>query len=297
MAKKEIYAYDYQNGIATQREKAFRQVMEIQSQYDFLGHKEEKRTASEIKRDLTARLERINKTLKDKLKTTVIALFTIIAIGLTSCDKEPIEMREMVTQEIKLTNIYAMPMTKGFDVNTWVYNYNTAPAVITFQNVNNPAETVTQSVTVAQLQQGISVTIFAGTYNITYETIHANTTTLDIKINMPNTTINGTPIALTATYTDFLIVVDVPTEDVPRIVDDANTTVETLNAYNGFYYAYYNAKRTPVSDNIYVSFYNGNQKKYIMSAFAFGNIYWYCSPIGAGTTITFPEWVVNKITI
>lgn len=279
------------------KEQAFTEVMQKQMEYDFLHHKEEKRTSKEIKRDLTQRLERINKTLKEKLSATVLALMMIFVIGLTSCDKEPIEQRELITQELTLKNIYTMPMTKGFDPTTWVYEYNTTPATITFTNVNNPAETVTQSVTIAQLQAGISISIFAGTYNITYETTHTSTTTLDIKINMPNTVINGTPINLTAIYADFLIVVDVACDGTPKIVDDGGYTVETLNAFNDFYYAYYNAKRTPNSENLYVSFYTTSQKKYIMSAFAFGNIYWYASPIGANTQITFPAWTINKITI
>jgi len=298
MAKTKNYEYDYQNGIASQREKAFRQVMKTQSEYEFLNHNNIPNRKSEEKQKL---IEKINQRI-EKLKTKALLFLMLIGIGLMSmsCEKDttiPVEQKVLITQELKLTNIYAMPMTKGFDPSTWVYEYNTTPAVITFTNVNNPAETVTQSVTIAQLQQGISLSIFAGTYNITYETTHTSTTTLDIKIDMPNTVINGTPINLTATYADFLIIVDVACDGTPTIVDDGGYAVETFNAFNGFYYAYFNAKRTQSSDNLYVSFYTTSQKKFIMTTFAFGNIYWYTSPIGAGTTITFPEWIINKITI
>ncbi len=184
-------------------------------------------------------------------------------------------------------------------IQTWVYEYNTTPATLTFTNVNNPAETVTQSVTIAQLQVGISVTLFAGTYDITYETTHINTTTLDIKINMPNTVINGTPINLTATYADFLIVVDVACTEIPSIVNDANGVVETFNQINGFYYMYYNATSHPTNGEYKVRLYrNGYPTQlYSILGYLYGHIYWYTSPIGAGTTITFPEWTINKITI
>ena len=79
-----------------------------------------------------------------------MAILLIFAIGLTSCDKQPIQ-REMITQELKLTNIYTMPMTKSFNPTEWVYEYNTEPALITFTSVDNPNETVTRLVTIEQL--------------------------------------------------------------------------------------------------------------------------------------------------
>ena len=280
------------------KEQAFTEVMERQMEYDFLHHKEEKRTSKEIKRDLTQRLERINKTLKEKLSATVLALMMIFAIGLTSCDKEPIEQRELITQELTLKNIYTMPMTKGFDPTTWVYEYNTTPAIITFTSVDNPAETVTQSVTIQQLMQGINVTIYAGTYNITYQTVHSQTdfTKLDIKINMQNVKVTGTPIALTATYDDYLLIVDMP--NVLNINCDNWTNYQMTFTYNtdlNIWYAYSN-----INDATYsylIRFTDMSTKTFNLGGKVLGQIYWYTSPIGAGTTITFPQWIINKITI
>jgi len=303
MAKENIYEYDYQKGIATQKEKAFIEVMQTQSNYDFLKHKEIIESTAEQKKiildNINKRIARLTEQAKQRIQSVAIAIMMIFAIGLTSCDKQeqPIVEREIITQELKLKNIYSMPMTKGFDPSTWVYNYNTAPATLTFTNINNPSETVTQSVTIAQLQAGISLNIYAGTYNIDYQTVHANTTTLDIKINMPNVVINGTPIQLIATYADFLIIVDVPVEDIPKIVDAGKFEVEKLNlSDNGFYYAYYNKTKSVSSDYI-LTFYNGRAREYPMNSFTFGNIYWYASPIGASTQITFPDWTINKITV
>jgi hypothetical protein len=280
------------------KEQAFTEVMQKQMEYDFLHHKEEKRTSKEIKRDLTQRLERINKTLKEKLSATVLAFMMIFAIGLTSCDKEPIEQRELITQELTLKNIYTMPMTKGFDIDTWVFEYNTTPAIITFTSVDNPAETVTQSVTIQQLMQGINVTIYAGTYNITYQTVHSQTnfTKLDIKINMQNVKVTGTPIALTATYDDYLLIVDMP--NVFSISCDYWTNYQMTFTYHSdlnIWYAYSN-----INDATYsylIRFADMSTKTFNLGGKVLGQIYWYTSPIGAGTTITFPQWIINKITI
>ena len=302
MAKKEIYERDYTNGMSSQREKAFKAVMQKQMEYDFLKHKEIAQSTSEEKRkvldNINKRIARLNKTLKEKLSATVLALLMIFVIGLTSCDKEPIEQREMITQEIKLTNIYSMPMTKGFDINTWVYEYNTQPATLTFTSVDNPAESVTMNVTIAQLQQGLSLNIYKGTYNITYQTVHSQTdfTKLDIKINMQNVTVAGTPIALTALYDDYLIVVDMP--DVFNISCDYWTNYQMNLTYHtdlNIWYAYSN-----IIDATYtylIRFNDMSTKTFNLGGKTLGHIYWYTSPINAGTTITFPAWTINKITL
>lgn len=291
--------------MATQ-EQAFIEVMQNQLQYDFLKHKEIAESTAEEKKkvldNINRRIARLTKVAKSKLKTTAMAIMLFIGVGLlmTSCDKQEqiMEQRELITQELTLKNIYTMPQTKGFDPTTWVFNYNTAPATLTFTNINNPAETVTRNVTIAELQAGISLSIYAGTYNITYETTHSNTTNVDIKINMPNTIINGTPIALQATYQDFLIIIDVPVE-YARIVSDGGSTIETFNTIGDIKYLYYNkSSHTDTGLRVLYKKVSDTGDKYVaMNTFLLGHIYWLTSPIGAGTTITFPEWTVNKIVI
>lgn len=302
---KNNYDYDYAKGIASQRERAFMEVMQRQSNYDFLHHKEIAESTSEEKRkvldNINKRLQRLTQQAKDKLKMVTMAILMIFAIGLTSCDKKdmPIEQRELITQELTLKNIYTMPQTKGFDPSTWVYEYNTAPATLTFTNIENPLETVTQSVTIQQLQAGISVTLFAGTYDIFYETTHSNTTTVDIKIDMPSTLINGTPINLVATYADFLLVVDFATTAVPNIVNAANGVVETFNQIDGFYYMYYNATSHWQMGVYEINLWRPENptEKYPMAGMTFGHIYWFTKPLGASTEITFPEWLIDKIVL
>lgn len=286
------------------KEKAFRAVMEKQSQYDFLHHDKIAQSTSEEKRKLLLnikeRLERLNKQAKEKLINTIgiLTMAILMAFSLSSCDKEPIIERQLITQELTLSNIYTMPMTKGFDPTTWVYEYNTTPAILTFTSVDNPAETVTQSVTIQQLMQGINVTIYAGTYNITYQTVHSTTdfTKLDIKINMQNVKVTGTPIALNGTYDDYLIIVDIP--DVFSITIDYWTNYQmqlTKNEELNVWYAYSN-----IMDATYtylIRFNDMSTKTFNLGGKTLGQIYWYTSPIGAGTTITFPNWIINKITL
>jgi hypothetical protein len=286
------------------KEKAFRAVMEKQSQYDFLHHDKIAQSTSEEKRKLLLnikeRLERLNKQAKEKIINTmgIITMAIMMAFSLSSCDKEPIIERQLITQELTLSNIYSMPMTKGFDPTTWVYEYNTTPALITFTSVDNPAETVTQSVTIQQLMNGINVTIYAGTYNITYQTVHSTTdfTKLDIKINMQNVKVTGTPIALNGTYDDYLIILDMP--DVFNIDNDywegykiSLTKNEDLNIW----YAYSNINN-PVFTFL-IRFSDMSTKTFNLGGKTLGQIYWYTSPIGANTQITFPAWVINKITL
>ncbi len=124
MAKEKIYERDYTGGISSQREQAFRAVMQKQMEYDFLKHKEIAQSTSEEKRkvldNINKRIERLTQQAKTKLKGAAMAIMLLIGIGLmaTSCEKDT--QREMITQQLTLKNIYAMPMTKGFDPSTCV---------------------------------------------------------------------------------------------------------------------------------------------------------------------------------
>lgn len=314
MAKENIYEYDYQKGIATQKENAFIEVMQTQSNYDFLKHKEIIESTAEQKKiildNINKRITRLTEQAKQRIQSVVIAIMMIFAIGLTSCDKQeqPIVEREIITQELKLKNIYSMPMTKGFDPSTWVYEYNTEPFELTFTNLSNPSESITRSVTIAQLQAGINVNIFSGTYNITYQTTTNNITKCDIKINMENVIIDGTPIELSATYDDYLVVFDVPSilavSDVYFGGKSSGTILFTFTKHaDGFVYAYFNNRDYYYDSDSAMWYYTNTAhipayKVFLpVETFKYGNVYWYTAPIGASTQITFPNWDVNKITV
>ena len=301
MTRDRIFEYDYLNGMSSQREKAFTEVMQNQNNYEFLKHKKIAECSKEEKQkiidNINKRIARLTKAAKQKLQIASMAILLIFAIGLTSCDKQPIQ-REMITQELKLTNIYTMPMTKSFNPTEWVYEYNTEPALITFTSVDNPNETVTRLVTIEQLMQGITVTIYEGTYNITYQTVHSELyfTQLDIKIDMKNVIVNGAPIALEATYDDYLLIIDLP--DVLSVYSENCENYElkfTKNQAMNVWYAYSN-----INNPVYViaiRFNDGTTKTFTLVNMILGQIYWYTSPIEHNTTITFPNWTINKITL
>jgi hypothetical protein len=267
--------------------KNLNEVLEMDSRYQ----PENKNPKSEAKKEV---LNRINKRI-DSMKAALyyFVFITVLSFSFASCERNP-DMpqptKEMITQEFTLTNVQALQM-KSFDPSTWVYVYNPNAYVITFTNTQNPSETVTKSVTIAELQEGISINLFAGVYNISYATASSTTDKLDIQINMNNVNISGTPISLSATYADYLLVVDMP--NIQSVIDSQGYF--TFNLYNGFYYAYY-----PINDpsqEIWITFNDQTEKRFNLGGKTCGHIYWYTSPINAGTNITFPEWIVDKISL
>jgi hypothetical protein len=292
---KKIYEHNYQDGMATQNELLKEKITQKINQHNRGINAE--RAKFDIARLMQQQMSNLRKGV-----TTVVLFMALLSIGIVGCKKydddptpPPIE-RELITQDLKLTNIYSMPMTKGFDPTTWVYEYNTNAYTLTFTSVNNPAETVTKNVTIAELQAGISVTLFAGTYNITYQTAHSTTnfTKCDIKINMTNVQIVGSPIALSATYDDYLIIVDMPNMLNVNVVNWVNYTM-SFTLKDGFYYAYSN-----INDPAYtlrVVFTDMTNKPFDLGGKTLGHIYWYTTPLGATTNITFPAWIIDKITL
>lgn len=69
----------------------------------------------------------------------------------------------------------------------------------------------------------------------------------------------------------------------------------TKNEELNIWYAYSN-----INDATYsylIRFTDMSTKTFNLGGKVLGQIYWYTSPINAGTTITFPQWIINKITI
>lgn len=287
-----VYEYDYQNGmkmnIPTRNNQTYFEVLKRQSQYDFLGHRT--RTKEETENLIKKTIGRV-KTLHKKV---MVLLFAVgMGISLQSCERDTIQ-KELITQEFKLTEVVTTQMNKNYDPATWVYEYNQTPAVLTFQNVTSPSETITRTVTVQELINGISLSMYAGTYNLTFATIHNSNTNVDIQIDMPDVVIVGTPVELLATYMDYLLVVDM--QDILSVYMSLNAdALFWFTKVENYYYAYYN-----VSDpnyRMYIDFGSRADVLIPTTNYIFGNVYWYTSPFNAGTTLEFPEWTVNKITL
>lgn len=279
-----VYEYNYLSPM----EKNFIGVMNKQSQYDFLGHKN--RTPEQEKRVL----ENIKDRVK-KLSTQVLMFIGIIGMGLSmmSCEKDPVKEQELVEQTFKITNFDVTSMgLKSWDPNTWVYQYNPSLFELKFENINNPGETITRMVTVQDLINGITLSMYAGTYNLSYETIHSSHTNLDIKIDMRNVQIVGTPVELVAEYLDYLLVVDM--SDILSVyMLGGIDAVFWFAQVDNYYYAYFNQQNDYY--RLYVDFGSRDDVTIPTTNYVYGNVYWYTSPFNAGTTLTFPEWVINKI--
>jgi hypothetical protein len=140
MESKKNYVRDYQDGMCSQREQAFTEVMGKQSKYDFLEHQTP--TSKEKKKELIGRIAQRVKKLQRQLLYFV--LITVLCFSITSCNKSyndepipPIDNREKITQIFTLDNITTR-MGKGFDPATWVYNYTTREYNLTFTSTTDP---------------------------------------------------------------------------------------------------------------------------------------------------------------
>lgn len=291
------FVCDYQ--MMTNKEKSFNDVMEKQSRYDFLGH--QNRTPEESKNLF---LENIPKWIKKyNIKVITILMFIMMGFSMTSCEKDlneqpnPLPQSELLKVNVQLTDIFKVEMgTKGWDETTWVYNYNPNPFDLVFTNINNPSESLTRSTTIQELQTGISVNLFSGTYNITFLSVHSSTNNVDIRINMENVVVNGSSLTLNGTYEDFLIMVDVPNvQGVFLYQKSIWKQILQFNQTGDLWYIYYN---NPSSDYLtYISYTGGDSKEIFLTGYINGNVYWITKPNTTPTQITFPVWNINKIIV
>lgn len=311
MAKKEIYAYDYQNGIATQREQAFRAVMQKQLQYDFLKHKEIAQSTSEEKRkvldNINKRIARLNKTLKEKLSATVLALMMIFVIGLTSCDKEPIEptfieqsfsVKTVITQDIR---------TKSYNPDAFIVEYSTVPTTLTLQSTTSPTSIFTKECTAQELIDGlVTMTIIPDTYTVTFGSTHPTTifsNRMDIAINETKQC-DGTPVTLTATLEDFLVVYDIPYGERNAPILSVKSTVDNsvLTKQNDYWYGYANTQ-TNLLINYNEVYYNGGmlQEAYaatqVMPTMDLGKLYWVLRGFNGTFIIDIPQLSIEQIIV
>ena len=261
------------------------------------------------------------------IRTLAVALLlTASALLLNSCEKwgdDPIPQTpptEMVTQTfgLKISTETASMSLKSWDPTTWVYNYSTVPAELKLTGTGTSAGTnYTKMVTVAELKLGTAMTILPGTYTATFETPHVRTTdtfscqpyvgnemvgsavlgdVLDIKINNPNLHLVGSPITLTATLEDALIIVDVPNVAyvyARKTQSGVGVTNPFLlkNEANNFHYAYVN--ETP----LWLNFTATTMRDVDASGYLKGNYYHLISAFGASAIVTIPGMIGHDIIV
>ena len=206
---------------------------------------------------------------------------------------------------------------KSWDATTWVYKYSTVPANLVLTGTGaSVGQNYTQSCTVAQLQAGtVSINMLPGTYQISFVTPHIQTSdsystgghslaelvgtppigdVLDIKIDN-TTTVTGTPLSLTATLEDALVIIDISNEST-ALASKTNAfgsiLPKLLNTYyssQGVLYGYVNAGLW-LKLNISARIIDG-------TGYVKGNAYHLISAFQASSSLIIPNMTVQNVIV
>lgn len=238
----------------------------------------------------------------------------------------PTEQVQTVNQSFGVTiGTGTSQMTaKSWNVTTWVYKFSPNPAILTLTGTGaSVGQNYTASCTVAELKAGtVTVNMLPGTYTVKYTTPHIRTTdsyvynsvetnslnqavqvgdVLDIKIDN-SFMITGTPLNLTATLDDALIIIDIPVNVVQ--VNKTNSFVvgdylaKLLNTYNDtdkFFYAY-------VSQGVWLKL-NGVNKIVTVdkivdgTGYLKGNSYHLISSFNTSSSLIIPEMINQTVIV
>lgn len=123
------------------------------------------------------------------MKKILLILLTILFI---SCDKDPIvpdrPNKTLVSVRFESVGLIKTQMksTYTIDINEWVYNYNTIPAVFSLQETTT-GKLYTATKTIDELKAGFTMRVEVGTYRATYTSIPDTTSHtsrfLDVKVD------------------------------------------------------------------------------------------------------------------
>jgi hypothetical protein len=291
-----------------QRETSFMDVMKIQMNYPFLGHNKP-RTLDEVRMIK----DKINKRIGGMggmLKTAIMIIGFLSITGLSGCkkdDQKPQAKKEMITQEVKLTNFQTIPIKseKQFDINQWVWNYNPTKADLLFTSKTDPTDNISMSVNIDDLIAGVQVSIYKDKYDISFKSPHVDydasfaSQYLDIEINMQDIDITGIPINLIGSYTDYLVVLDIPAYQ-SATFDGQGILPVFIQGSQGteyIYYAYIDPIIEPTIGNLFITYTDGSTSNPIQIPGIVGNVYIITGSLKDYTSITFPNWITTKIPI
>jgi hypothetical protein len=255
------------------------------------------------------------------------AILLTLSITVASCNKQadqqnfpdptPIEQANTVTQYFSVTTDLEKTQmdAKSWDITTWQWLYSATPATLNIIGTGSSAgKNYTKSTTVEQLRTGTtSVNMLPGTYNITYATIHDRTTNifsingistanlnyqpilsehLDIKVANNEINITGSPIQMTATLEDYLLVVDIPNVSGVKFTNDDFSGNQCLLLYNSadkYHWGYFTS--VPVYGSpTKIKFTVGGVEKIVdVSGYQKGIVYHLISAFDAVTQINIPS--------
>ena len=206
---------------------------------------------------------------------------------------------------------------KSWDATTWQYKYSTNPASLTLTGTGASAgQDYTASCTVAELKAGtVSVNMLPGIYTASYVTPHkmsvipfvlnghtiselVNSATigdiLDIKIDN-SFTVTGTPLNLTATLDDCLIIVDIPNElqvQVSKTNDFTGIMPRLANTYldsDKYHYGY-------VNSGVWLKLLLNN-KTVDGTGYLKGNSYHLITNFSAQSSLMIPDMINNTVIV
>jgi hypothetical protein len=269
-----------------------------------------------------------------KIKSIVALLLLVGLTMFQSCKKgfndEPVTnpqtpqtpQKEMVNQSFSLsiqTDVNQIG-SKAWDANTWVYNYSPIPQVLKLTGTGASAGTnYSQTVTVADLKAGnISFNMFPGTYTAEFNTPHVQSSdvfslngnsvsgvaradavgdVLDIDI-YNQIVVTGTPIALTATLGDALVIVDIPsTAETDKYSTAALSGIPTRLIKFPAMSVQYGYIRPDLATWLKIQATDNSFKTASLGLLVTGKVYHITSTFGGQLLITIPGMTVNEIVL
>lgn len=267
------------------------------------------------------------KLLGFSVTTLLSALLLFFIVG---CEKLPLKPEgELITQTFGLYTSSNIP-DKSWDFNSWIWNYNTTPATLTLTGTGaSIGNNYTLETTIQALVNGTaSIQMLRGTYDITYTTPHQISSNslflngqlssivlnnpqdyahlsenIDIKVEMFGVSVEGTPITLTSTVNDVLIVVDIPTlEKVMLSVSGSSFNTNLIKDNSDFHWGYFamNDFERGLMGNLGLRllFTIDGVEKYVEAKdFQLGKVYHIQSNLGATITLDIPDMTVETLIV
>lgn len=226
----------------------------------------------------------------------LLSILSIILLFFSSCSKdlntdkqEP--KNNLLSINIKTEGILISTM-KSIDISTWIYNYNVGSYNLIFTGKN---KTYTFSKSIQELKNGFSVNIAPDEYIITYQSIKQSviSSTADININQTKVIQNSGDLTLTATNSDFLIIVDLG-ENVEYVSYNFGSIYQFFIFTGNVFYCYSNIEKDYSFD---YKITNQGFMKLTLNNTKINNIYHIIKGINGNSTLNILPFDYNVIVL
>lgn len=272
------------------------------------------------------------KAEKKNTKTMMLSILVVVLLLLAGCNKNPqydspdnVITAQTVSQTfgVQIGTKVSKMQAKGWNITTWTPEYSPTPynLVVTGTGLSTGTNYI-KPVTVQELKNGITFDMIPGSYHVTYETIHTQTPgysmdgwTIDQLMSQGNKTvgqyldisidnnviITGSPLSLTATLQDALIVIDIygvtsaerQADSVQRMF--AALFLNTKFATDGIFYGYVNAQ--PLYVWLYCPTYTGGGTMVNLTSAVNGSAYHLVKPFNAAVELNIPGLISENVIV